>query len=483
MGNNKITKRSDDYSEWYLDVVRSADLAEHSPVKGCMIIKPYGYAIWELIQKYINELFKKSGVKNMYFPLFIPESYIKKESKHVEGFAPEIAVVTYAGGKKLEEPLVVRPTSETIIGESFSKWVHSYRDLPIVINQWANVVRWELRTRFFLRTSEFLWQEGHTAHASKKEADERALEMIEVYRKFAEEYASMYVFVGKKSESEKFAGADVSYTIESMMQDGKALQAGTSHMLGQNFAKAFSIRFMNENKESEYVWQTSWGLSTRIIGGIIMMHSDDDGLVLPPKLAPISVVIIPILKKDEDINRKLLDLSSNIENMLNDICDIHDIVIDMDTDKRVGEKLYEWEKKGVPVRIEIGEKELSDGAVSIFRRDTKEKNIVAINGIRSYVDNLLIDIQSNLYIRSKKLADENTIEVSSFDEFKDALSKDSKFVYIPWCGRPECEENVKELTKASTRCFPLDQKGYNHESKCVICSEKSVGNVIFARSY
>ena len=477
---NNITKRSDDYAQWYLDIIEAADLAEHSPVKGCMTIKPYGYAIWENIQHILDSKFKETGVENAYFPIFIPESFLKKEADHIEGFAPEVAVVTYAGGKKLEENLVIRPTSETIIGEAFSRWIKSHRDLPLLINQWANAVRWELRTRFFLRTSEFLWQEGHTAHATEEDAEAKTMQMLHVYQSFVEEYLAISVIPGRKSENEKFAGTVRTYTIEAMMQDGKALQSGTSHMLGQNFAKAFDIQFSDENNELQYVWQTSWGLSTRIIGGLIMSHSDDNGLVLPPRIAPISVVIVPILsgneKEDKDICAKAEEIKKNLGN----IEGIHSIRIDMGED-RPGEKFFLWEKKGVPVRIEIGKKDIQNGSVVLYRRDTKEKTTVNMDNIVTVVGDTLIDMQQKMYAKSISLREDNTVTVATYDEFKKVFGESNKFVSIPWCENPECEDRVKEEVKVTTRCIPFDQEEV--ETNCVICGKSAKRKAIFAKSY
>ncbi len=476
----QITKREEDYSQWYLDVIEAADLAEHSPVKGCMTIKPTGFAIWEMIQGRLDKMFKKTGVQNLYFPLFIPESFMKKEMDHVEGFAPEVAVVTHAGGKKLEENLIVRPTSETIIGEAFARWITSYRDLPLVINQWANVVRWELRTRFFLRTSEFLWQEGHTAHATEKDAQHRALQMLDVYKTFVEEFLAISVVAGEKSESERFAGADQTYTIEAMMQDGKALQTGTSHMLGQNFAKAFEIKYSDENNQLQYVWQTSWGLSTRTIGGIIMTHSDDNGLVLPPRISPVSVVIVPIssgdIAQDNLISQKVEEIRSSLES----ISDIHDILVDT-RDSRPGEKYFEWEKKGIPVRIEIGKKDLENGTVMCYRRDTRQKEPVAMKAIQTWVEHTLTDMQSKLFENSKKLREDNTITASTYDELKQIFEEGNKFVYIPWCERVTCEEKIKDETKATSRCIPFDQN--EEDMTCVVCGHEAKKKAIFAKAY
>jgi prolyl-tRNA synthetase len=475
--NIKITTREENFPKWYLDVIESADLAEHSPVKGCMVIKPNGYAIWENMQKILDKNFKESGVENAYFPLFIPESFLKKEAEHVEGFSPELAIVTHAGGEKLSEPLVVRPTSETIMYATFSKWISSYRDLPLLINQWANVVRWELRPRLFLRTVEFLWQEGHTAHASEKEADDRAREMLEVYKKFSEEYLALPVIVGQKSESEKFAGAKITYTAEAMMQDGKALQMGTSHNLGQNFAKAFDVKFLDEKNQEQFVWQTSWGVSTRLIGALIMAHSDDKGLVLPPKIAPIQVVITCIFK-DSDEESRVVKYAKEIENELKN----RNISVKIDQrDLRPGEKFFEWEKRGVPVRIEIGPKEV-DSHMIVYRRDTSEKESlnIPIETCANKIVKLLENIQTNLFEKALKFRDEKIINVDSLEEFIKEIEK-GNFVCAHWSGEKETELKIKEETGATIRCLPFDMK--IDTGKCVYSGKPSNGRVIFAKAY
>jgi len=474
----KLTTRAQDYSQWYLDVIEAADMAEHSPVKGCMVIKPTGYAIWERMQRELDDMFKEKGIKNAYFPLFIPESYLKREASHVEGFAPECAVVTHGGGKKLEEPLVVRPTSETIMYEVYSHWIHSYRDLPLLINQWANVVRWEMRTRLFLRTTEFLWQEGHTVHASEEEADNFAKEMLEVYRKFAEEYLALPVLTGVKSDSEKFAGAVRTYCIEGLMQDGKALQAGTSHLLGQNFAKVFNVKFLNAEGVEEFGHQTSWGVSTRLIGALIMAHSDDAGLILPPKIAPTQVIIIPIAPKEEDqavVLEKVQELVSSLkENGLR-----------VDVDKRFhlrpGPKFYEWEKKGVPVRIEIGPKDLANDCAMVARRDTGEKIKVAQVELVEKVQKLLEEIQNNIFNRALKFRTEHTKEVADYEEFKKVMEREPGFVISPWCGDAGCEAKIKEETKATIRCMPFDMK--KKTGKCLACGGQTDIQAVFAKAY
>lgn len=479
-----ITPRAEDYSQWYLDVIAAADLSENSPTRGCMIIKPYGYALWENMKTVLDQMFKATGVENAYFPLLIPMSFLTKEADHVEGFATECAVVTHhrlekdKDGKmvpagKLEEPYVIRPTSETIINDAYSKWIESHRDLPVLINQWANVMRWEMRTRPFLRTSEFLWQEGHTAHATKKEAEERTAMMLGVYQQFAEEYMAMPVIPGTKSESERFAGADNTLTIEAMMQDTKALQAGTSHMLGQNFAKGFDITFQNEEGVEQHVWQTSWGVSTRLIGGLIMTHSDDKGLVLPPNLAPIHVVIVPIMPNDA-----VLEKAAEIHMGLAP----HGIHIKVDNrDMRPGPRFFEWEKKGVPIRIEIGPKDIEKGSVVMVRRDTGEKLFVNNADIVDSCVQMLESIQHSLYDKAEKHREDNTHRVDSYDEFKKTLEEKGGFIHAHWCGDPVCEAKIKEETKASTRCIPLD--GQPEDGKCVYCEKPSKQRIIFAKAY
>lgn len=476
--SKKLTTRAEDYSQWYLDVIAAADMAEHSPVKGCMVIKPTGYAIWERVQRVLDEMFKEKGVKNAYFPLFIPESYLKREAEHVEGFAPECAVVTHGGGKKLEEPLVIRPTSETIIYEVYSRWIHSYRDLPLLINQWANVVRWEMRTRLFLRTTEFLWQEGHTVHASNDEADGFAKEMLEVYRKFAEEYLALPVLTGVKSDSEKFAGAVRTYCIESLMQDGKALQAGTSHLLGQNFAKAFNVKFLNADGVEEFGHQTSWGVSTRLIGALIMAHSDDAGLVLPPKIAPTQVIIIPIANTIEDRAVILAKVQEFV-----DVFKKAGVRAEVDRrfHLRPGPKFFEWEKKGVPVRIEIGPKDLAGNCAMVARRDTSEKMKVAQAELADRVERLLEEIQKNLFDRALKFRTEHTQEITDYMQFRKVMEVDPGFVVSPWCGDAKCEAKVKEETKATIRCLPFGMKA--KAGQCLVCGEKTDTQAVFAKAY
>ncbi len=461
-----ITKRSEDYSQWYQDIIAHGDLAEHSVVRGCMVIKPHGYAIWEKIVAVVDSMLKGMGVKNAYFPIFIPQSFLEKEKKHVKGFSPELAVVTHAGGSELEEPLVIRPTSETIICESFSRWIQSYRDLPFVINQWANVVRWEMRPRLFLRTSEFLWQEGHTAHASLEEAEEYALKILnDVYVRFAQDYLAMSVYTGQKSEGEKFAGALRTFCIEAMMQDGKSLQAGTSHNLSDNFSKSFNITFLDRNGQKKNVFQTSWGVSTRLIGGLIMIHSDDKGLVLPPKIAPIQVVIIPIRVEDQ----AAIEAVKSVAKQLTGIS----VEMDLRDNLRPGEKYYEWEKKGVPVRIEIGPKDLENKSVVLVRRDTGAKESCLVDQIPKRVEEILRDIQSSLFAAALKRREESNKIVDSWHEFEEAL-KQGGYVFAHWCGEESCEADIKQKTKAVSRFMPLDGKEEQGEHHCINCGKKTV---------
>ena len=482
-----ITSRSSDYSQWYLDIISSAELADSSPVRGCMVIKPYGYAIWEKMVKYLDDQFKNQGVENAYFPLFIPLSFLTKEAEHVEGFAKEAAVVTHhrlesngQGGLRpageLEEPLVVRPTSETIIYDSFSRWIHSYRDLPLLINQWANVVRWEMRTRPFLRTTEFLWQEGHTAHATETEAADMSMKMLKEYQNFAENIMAIPVIPGRKSESEKFAGAEYTNCIEAMMQDKKALQAGTSHMLGQNFAKAFDVKFTNEKGDLEFAWQTSWGVSTRLIGALIMVHSDDKGLVLPPKLAPLPVVIVAVGQGTETYDQVI-----QYANELKTELEKQSIKAKVDDrELRPGEKYFHWEKRGVPIRIEVGPKDMEKSSVVMVRRDTGEKIFIAQSEAVTKITETLVEIQNNLYARALHFREENTFTVDSWEEFKTKI-EEGGFLKAHWCGEADCEAQIKEETKATIRCIPFDQE--EESRKCVHCGRNSGGRVIFAKAY
>lgn len=487
----KYSKRSEDYSKWYTDVIERASLAEHSDVRGCMVIKPYGYAIWEKMRDVLDRKFKETGHSNAYFPLFIPKSYLNKEAQHVEGFAKECAVVTHYRLKtdddnqlvidpeaKLEEELIVRPTSETIIWNSYKKWIQSYRDLPILINQWANVVRWEMRTRLFLRTSEFLWQEGHTAHATREEAIEEAERMLNVYADFAEKYMAMPVVKGQKTESERFAGAEDTLCIEALMQDGKALQAGTSHFLGQNFAKAFDVKFADKEGKLEHVWATSWGVSTRLIGGLIMTHSDDEGLVLPPKLAPIQVVIVPIYKTEEQLQQ----ITEKVNALADELKAIGiSVKFDDDDNKRPGWKFAEYEAKGVPVRIAIGPRDLENNKAEVARRDTKEKEIVNWNSLIQFIPELLDEIQENLYRRALAFNQENTTMVDTYEAFKKALDEKPGFISAHWDGTKETEAKIKEETKATIRCIPFDAKEEN--GKCIYSGKPSTRRVLFARAY
>ncbi|OGY82967.1 MAG: proline--tRNA ligase [Candidatus Kerfeldbacteria bacterium RIFCSPHIGHO2_12_FULL_48_17] len=473
-----MTPRAQDYSQWYLDIIAAADMAEHASVKGAMVIKPTGYAIWEMMQHILDAKFKATGVENAYFPLFIPESLLKKEASHVAGFAPEVAVVTHAGGKKLAEPLVVRPTSETIIYDTYAKWVHSYRDLPILINQWANVVRWEMRPRLFLRTTEFLWQEGHTVHETEAEADARARQMLDVYTDFAENYLAMPVIAGTKSPSERFAGAQETYTIEAMMQDGKALQAGTSHLLGQNFAKAFGIQFTTRDGKKDFAWQTSWGVSTRMIGGLIMTHSDDAGLVLPPLIAPTQVVIIPIGKSAEELTMVMTAVKKLAAELTAAGVRLH---IDTREHLRPGEKFFAWEKKGVPVRVEIGPKDVAKGSLVLARRDTSAKIVCGLGEAATKIEEMLKTIQKDLFIKAQQQRDNNTHEISEWEEAKKVFEKGG-FVRAWWCGDAVCEAKIKEETKATIRCLPFERQG-DGEGKCLHCGKVAKTKVIFAKAY
>ena len=487
----KLTSREKDYSQWYNELVQNADLAENSGVRGCMVIKPYGFAIWEKMQAELDKKFKETGHENAYFPLFIPKSYFSKEASHVDGFAKECAVVTHyrlkndPNGKgvivdpeaKLEEELIVRPTSETIIWDTYRKWIQSYRDLPILINQWANVVRWEMRTRLFIRTSEFLWQEGHTAHATKEEALDETIQMVGIYEKFAENFMAMPVVVGTKTESERFAGALETYTIEALMQDGKALQAGTSHFLGQNFAKAFDVKFATKEGKKEYVWASSWGVSTRLMGALIMTHSDDAGLVLPPKLAPYQVVIVPIYKGDEQleaVSQVALKLKKELEGLG------VSVKFDNRDTHKPGWKFAEYELKGVPLRLALGNRDLENGTVEIARRDTMEKETYQITDIGNKVVNLLDSIQKNLYAKASTFREEKTFTANNYEEFKE-LIKSGGFVYAHWDGTAETEEKIKQDTKATIRCIPKDT--VLEDGVCVFSGSKSIRKVLFAKAY
>ncbi|NQV16247.1 proline--tRNA ligase [bacterium] len=472
-----VTKQSEDFSKWYTDVVKQAKLADYGPVKGTMVIRPYGYAIWENFQSILNQMFKDTGHVNAYFPLFIPEHFMHKEAEHIEGFAPEVAVVTHGGGKKLEEPLVIRPTSETIIWHMYKKWISSYRDLPLLINQWANVVRWEMRTRLFLRTTEFLWQEGHTAHATEDEAQEETLKMLEVYRSFAEDYMAMPVIMGKKSESEKFAGAVSTYSIEAMMRDTKALQSGTSHNLGQKFAKAFEVTFQNKDNKEELVYATSWGVSTRLVGGLIMAHGDDKGLILPPKVAPYQVVIIPIFRNDTR------DLVMDKVNALVSDMRKADIRVHIDDDEKSspGFKFNEWEMCGVPMRVEIGPKDVEKDQVVVVIRHSGAKHFIKMGDLVNFLSEQVVTVQDELFQRALDFREANTHTVDSWDEFKETMEVKGGFIKAFWNGSAEVEEKIKEETKATIRCIPFDQSSAG--GKCIYTGEESQQQVIFAKAY
>ena len=488
-----ITSRNEDYSKWYNDIVVKAGLAEHSAVRGCMVIKPYGFGIWENMKSVLDKKFKDTGHVNAAFPLFIPKSFLSKEAAHVEGFAKECAVVTHyrlkndPNGKgivvdpeaRLEEELIVRPTSETIIWNTYKDWIQSYRDLPILINQWANVVRWEMRTRLFLRTAEFFWQEGHTAHETSKEAVEEAERMLDVYADFMENYMAVPVIKGVKSASERFAGAENTYTTEGMMQDGKALQMGTSHFLGQNFAKAFDCKYQTREGGLEYVWATSWGVSTRLMGALVMAHSDDQGLVIPPKLAPIHVVFVPILNK-KNMDRKP-DMDALVQKLTEGLGEDCRIKYDDDDQKRPGFKFAEYELRGVPVRVALGPRDLDKGVVEIARRDTGEKASIPIDNAVDYIKNLLVEIQQNLYDKAAAYRTEHTTKVDDFDAFKDVLENKGGFISAHWDGTEETEAKIKELTKATIRCIPLNNE--QEEGKCVLTGNPSKERVLFAKAY
>ncbi|MCE3294548.1 MAG: proline--tRNA ligase [Crocinitomicaceae bacterium] len=489
----KYATREEDYSKWYNELVGRADLAEHSGVKGCMVIKPYGFAIWEKMRDVLDAKFKETGHSNAYFPIFIPKSLFEAEETNAEGFAKECAVVTHYRLKadpdnkgklivdpdaKLEEELIVRPTSEAIIWNTYKNWIQSYRDLPILINQWANVVRWEMRTRLFLRTTEFLWQEGHTAHATKAEAIAETEQMLDVYSWFAENYLAMPVIRGFKTESERFAGADETYCIEAMMQDGKALQAGTSHFLGQNFAKAFDVKFADKEGKLDHVWATSWGVSTRLMGALIMTHSDDEGLVLPPKLAPIQVVIVPIYRSEEEL-QLITEKANEIRQKLNALG--ISVKFDNDDNRRPGWKFAEYEVKGVPVRLAIGPRDLAENKVELARRDTKEKSVVSLDGLDTYIQKLLDEIQQNLYDRALKFREENMRKVDTYEDFKQQLEEKSGFFLVHWDGTAETEARIKEETQATIRCIPLDAP--DEEGKCMVTGKPSKKRVVIAKAY
>ncbi|UPQ78231.1 proline--tRNA ligase [Flavobacterium azooxidireducens] len=491
--SKNLTKRSEDYSKWYNELVVKADLAENSGVRGCMVIKPYGYAIWEKMQAELDRMFKETGHSNAYFPLFVPKSMFEAEEKNAEGFAKECAIVTHYRLKndpdnkgklmvdpnaKLEEELIVRPTSEAIIWSTYKNWIQSYRDLPLLINQWANVVRWEMRTRLFLRTAEFLWQEGHTAHATQAEAIEESVKMMNVYAEFAENFMAIPVVKGVKTESERFAGAVETYCIEALMQDGKALQAGTSHFLGQNFAKAFDVKFATSEGKQEHVWGTSWGVSTRLMGALVMTHSDDNGLVLPPNLAPIQVVIVPIYKSDEQLEA----ITAEVDKLVSALRKLKiSVKFDNRTTHKPGFKFNEYELKGVPVRIAIGPNDLENGTFEVARRDTLTKEVVAKDGIETYILNLLETIQNSMFTKALEYRNSHITEVNSFEEFKELLDSKAGFFAAHWDGTPETEEKIKELTKATIRCIPLDR--VEEAGVCMFSGKPSVGRVLFAKAY
>lgn len=487
-----LPKRSEDYSLWYNELVKRADLAENSAVRGCMVIKPYGYSIWEKMQAALDGMFKETGHTNAYFPLFIPKSYMSREAAHVEGFAKECAVVTHyrlkndASGKgvivdpeaKLEEELIIRPTSETVIWNTYKNWIQSYRDLPLLLNQWANVVRWEMRTRLFLRTAEFLWQEGHTAHATKQEAEEETFKILDIYAEFAEKHMALPVLKGVKSENERFAGAVDTYCIEALMQDGKALQAGTSHFLGQNFAKAFDVKFATKEGGLDFVWGTSWGVSTRLMGALIMAHSDDDGLVLPPKLAPIQIVIVPIYKNDE----QLAAVSEKANQILSELKERgYSVKFDNRDTHKPGWKFAEYELKGVPIRIAIGPNDLENGTVEIARRDTKEKNVIPFDQVITYVDRLIPEIHDNIYNKALNFREKSTRKADTYDEFKEILETKGGFVLAHWDGTTETEVRIKDETKATIRLIPTGEHG--EEGKCILTGKPSRQRVVFAKAY
>jgi prolyl-tRNA synthetase len=482
MAEKGVTPRSEDYSRWYSDVVLKAELADYSPVRGCMVIRPYGYTLWENIQAALDRRFKETGHVNAYFPLFIPMSFLQREAEHVEGFAPELAVVTVGGGKELEEPLVVRPTSETIIGHMYSQWVRSYRDLPVLINQWGNVVRWEMRTRLFLRTTEFLWQEGHTAHATREEAEEETQRMLGVYADFAINEAAIPVIQGRKSEREKFAGAVDSYTIEAMMGNGWALQSGTSHFLGQNFARAFDIKFLNQNNELDLAWTTSWGLSTRMVGAIIMTHGDDQGLILPPRLAPIQVVIVPIWRKDEE-RSIVLALAAQVAATLKD-AGVR-VKLDERNELSAGFKFNDWEMRGVPLRIEIGPRDVEQNAVVFARRDVPGKEGktfgVPVAGLAAAVQEMLASIQVAMLRRATEFRDSNTFTAHTYEEFKEVIESKGGFLRVHWAGTSQDEDSIKEETKATVRCYPFDPP--EGTGTCFYTGKKTDRVAVFARAY
>ena len=482
-----ITSREQDFSQWYLDIIQKAELADYSPVRGCMVIRPNGYAIWERLQQALDRMIKDTGHQNAYFPLFIPESFLKKEAKHVEGFAPECAVVTIGGGRLLEERLMVRPTSETIIYHMYAKWIQSYRDLPLLLNQWANVVRWEMRTRLFLRTTEFLWQEGHTAHATAEEAEEETRKMLLVYQRFAEEFMAMPVFIGKKTEAEKFNGAVRTYCIEALMQDGKALQAGTSHNLGQNFSRPFEVRYQDGNQQWQYCWQTSWGVSTRLVGALIMAHSDDNGLIIPPKLAPTEAVIVPIWRKDDE-RKAVFAYLEEIKQQLNNRIRYH---VDDREGFKPGWKYAEWELRGVPVRVEVGPRDLAKRGAVVVRRDNRSKQPVSITELAATIQQTLDEMQRDLFQRALDFRRDHSRSVDDYAEFKGLIDENAGFVWAHWCGGSDCETRVSEETKATIRLVPFDaSEGFEtpgapppERGQCLLCGQESPRRVLWAKAY
>ena len=472
----EITSKDEDFSRWYVDVVRKADLADYSSIKGCMVIKPYGYELWENIRNSLDKRIKDTGHKNAYFPLLVPESLLQREAEHVEGFAPEVAWITHGGDDELEERLAIRPTSEAIIGDTFSQWIESWRDLPLLINQWANIVRWEKVTRLFLRTREFLWQEGHTAHATAEEAEVETLKMLEVYREFSENVLATPVLMGRKTESQKFPGAVHTYTVEALMSNGWALQMGTSHNLGQHFAKVFDIQYLDQNQQQQYVWQTSWGVSTRLIGGVIMTHGDNSGLILPPKIAPVQAIIVPILfdKTREQVLTKVDQLLGSLSDGLRVEADVRD-------EYTPGWKFNEWEMKGVPLRIEVGPRDIKNEQVVLVRRDTREKMIVKETDLQSEMEKHLADIQVNLFQQAKEFRDKNTHEVQDFKEFEAIMDSGRGFIHTNWCGSAECEDEIQSRTSATIRCIPLQDEAPT--GQCVFCGKEGKYMVYFAKAY
>ncbi|MEP6691344.1 MAG: proline--tRNA ligase [Gemmatimonadaceae bacterium] len=486
--DKKLTTRDADFSAWYNEVVLRAELADYSPVRGCMVIRPDGYGIWERMQRALDDMFKATGHRNAYFPLFIPQSFLSKEAEHVEGFAPETAVVTHGGGKLLEEPLVVRPTSETIIYAMFAKWVQSYRDLPLLINQWANVVRWEMRTRLFLRTLEFLWQEGHTAHATHDEAEEEARRMLGVYRTFMEEHMAMPVVTGLKTDSERFAGALRTFSCEAMMQDNKALQAGTSHNLGQNFAKAFDLKFQTETGDTAFAWNTSWGVSTRMVGGLVMTHGDDKGLRVPPRLAPTEVVIVPIWRKDDEKTR-VLEVAYRVRDALGDPKrrDMNRVRVHVDArdNMRSGAKFYEWELRGVPIRMELGPRDIDANQAVIVRRDAGTKQTVSLDAIEDVVESLLAQIQDDMLAAARARREQHSLRGAiTYDRFKEVMAADGAFVYAGWCGGGACEAQIKEETKATIRVLPDEEfRSADAPATCLMCGQAATAEALWAKAY